>query len=192
MREILLTQNKVTLIDDEDFEYLNRYKWSANKVNRYWYVTARIQKSDGTKKNERMHRLIMNAPTGMLVDHINGDSLDNRKENLRICKTSTNLQNQYVIRGSSRFQGVYWKEKQKKWAANIGKDGKHYYLGIYNFEEDAARAYNQAALLLYQNPKLNQMEKNQCSKSFVQIVKRISEKRTVERVLPMVYVPNAI
>lgn len=92
-----------------------------------------------------MHRVILDAPKGMQVDHINGNKLDNRRENLRLC---THLENRRAYRppsGRSRFRGVYWKGSNQMWCAQIGLPGRRLYLGLYPTEIEAAAAYNRAA-----------------------------------------------
>lgn len=96
-----------------------------------------------------MHRLIMNTPEGMLVDHINHDCLDNRKSNLRICTHAENARNKRPVIGTSKYKGVYWDKTNKKWEAHIrkGKDVK--YLGQFKCEKKAALAYNEKAKELF-------------------------------------------
>ena len=97
-----------------------------------------------------MHRLIMQAIDGQYVDHINGDGLDNRRENLRICTHAQNMQNQMPVRlGTSKYKGVSWDKVAKKWAAHINLDGKPKKLGRFVAEEDAAKAYDSAAIEHY-------------------------------------------
>lgn len=87
----------------------------------------------------------MNPPDGMVIDHINGDKLDNRRQNLRICTSADNAKNQKVqenkIGKTSRYKGVYWHKRANKWMARIGG----MYLGIYHSEIDAALVYNEAS-----------------------------------------------
>src|SRR4051812_25890520 len=99
-----------TLIDEEDYENINKYKWSL---------------SDGyaiSWKNGRMHRFIMNAEKGQIVDHINGNKLDNRKSNLRFVTASQNAQNRPKKEGcSSKYIGVTYNKNEKKWRCNCAK-----------------------------------------------------------------------
>lgn len=96
-----------------------------------------------------MHRFITNAPKELEVDHINGNRLDNRKENLRICTKSQNLRNQHKTCGSSKYKGVSWRVRANKWESRIYVDGKKLFLGLYSDEEDAAKAYDKAAIQHY-------------------------------------------
>jgi hypothetical protein len=110
------------------------------------------------KKTKYLHRLIMNEPVGQSVDHINGDKLDNRRSNLRICSHFGNMRNRKTSTHAgkqSRFKGVYWSASSKKWAATIGvysfekRRSVPTYLGVYLTEEAAALAYNKAASKLF-------------------------------------------
>ncbi len=94
-----------------------------------------------------MHRLITRAPKGKVVDHENGDGLDNRRANLRVCDHRQNRRNHQRPRkgGASRFHGVGWWKRDQKWRAKISVDGRTIHLGYFADEEDAARAYDQAA-----------------------------------------------
>ena len=110
MREIQLTKGKVTIVDDEDFERVNKFKWFIFNG----YVVHSI-KSDDKWTSQSMHRLILNAPEGKQVDHINSDRLDNRKENLRICNRSENQWNRSKQKnGTSGFKGVSFHKAAKK------------------------------------------------------------------------------
>jgi hypothetical protein len=140
MKQIPLTQGKVALVDDEDFEELNQFKWCANKMGKTFYA-ERGYRCSGKSKTELMHRQILNAPSGMEVDHINHNTLDNRRENIRICTLMQNRRNRKrTIGGSSRFKGVSWNKEIKKWTAQIGMNEKIVYLGAFTNEEDAAHA----------------------------------------------------
>jgi hypothetical protein len=143
-RRIKLTQGKCAIVDAEDFEKLNKDKWylfeNKNKSNFY---AARTE----CRKNVFMHRRIMNAPNGAIVDHINRDSLDNRKANLRFV---TNMQNCWnsergFFKGSSKYKGVSLNNRSGKWTAHINHGGKRINLGTFETEIEAANAYDTAA-----------------------------------------------
>lgn len=141
MKTIKLTQNKIALVDDEDFEYLNQFKWLC--ANGYAIRKISI---NGKRKTIWMHRLIMNTPDDMQTDHIHHDPLDNRKENLRICTRQQNGMNRKSNKNStSKYKGVSWKKREKKWQSYIQINGTSKHLGGFKSEEDAALSYNQAA-----------------------------------------------
>jgi len=148
MKEINLTQGQVALVDDEDYEELNKYKWFAHD-NYGWTFYARRtgRKADGKRYLIQMHRVILNAPKDMFVDHIDSNGLNNQRSNLRLC---TNQQNNRHARpysnGSSKFKGVCWHKRIKEWQANIRIDGKLKHIGYFKNEKDAALAYNVKAL----------------------------------------------
>lgn len=127
-KKIPVGHGQFAIVDDEDFELVSKYRWNAKGT--YGYAVT----------NLRMHRLIMNAPAGMFVDHINGDTLDNRRCNLRICTNAENQQNTASRGGTSRYKGVSFNKKSGKWKAAFLANGKCYYLGLWESEEDAARA----------------------------------------------------
>lgn len=152
MKEIPLTQGAIAIVDDEDFEHVSAYKW---RVNRYRYVSYAshsyyIGRTESGRKevgSVLMHRLIMNAPEGVEVDHRNGDGLDNRRANLRLCTVSQNQQNRIQLpRNTSGFRGVTRiKKYANRWQASIG----NLYIGWYATPEAAAHAYDAKARELY-------------------------------------------
>ena len=106
MQKILLARGKVALVDDRDYGYLMQWKWYAHKSYDAFYVRRNIP-VNGKEKDKRMHRIIMCVPKGMFVDHINHNTLDNRRENLRICTQSQNSHNAVLsTRNSSGYKGV--------------------------------------------------------------------------------------
>ncbi len=142
MKEIQLTKGRVTFVDDEDFDWLSQWKWYASSgTNGYFYA---IRPARGTIVF--MHRLILKPEKSQVVDHANHDSLDNRKENIRIC---TNQQNQFnqlpQVGKTSKYKGVSWKETHKKWYVDIKLNGKKTFIGQFDDEVEAARAYNTKA-----------------------------------------------
>lgn len=136
------------LVDDEDFEELSKYKWNFYKNKNILYVKRHI-KINGVSTSLKMHRSIMGLKNNdkLIVDHINHNSLDNRKINLRVCKQSDNCKNKTSHKNSSsKYLGVYFNKNSNKWQSQICTNKKIIYLGIYLIEEDAAKAYNEAAL----------------------------------------------
>lgn len=148
MKEIPLTQGKVAIVDDEDFERLSRYRWHADwsKNTQTWYASRFFRTPDGRKSHIRMHRDIMQPDRGMVVDHRNHDGLDNRRENLRICTQTDNGRNKRRKKpASSRYKGVTFCKYTGRWKAQITVANQNHSLGRYDTEEEAARAYADAA-----------------------------------------------
>jgi hypothetical protein len=136
---IPLTQGKQTIVDDEDFDWLNQWKWYYNDRG---YAVRHMPSNH--KMLLYMHRVIMNTPPDMDTDHINGNGLDNRRANLRVCTTSQNLINHpKQIDNTSGYKGVY--KNHHHWQSIIMKDGKSIYLGTFKTKEISARAYDEAA-----------------------------------------------
>lgn len=152
---IPLTQGFSAVVDECDFDALNAYRWKILKAGKKFYA-ARSKRVSGKRYiTFLMHRVIADALEGELVDHWNGDGLDNRRENLRQCNQSQNQANQIVQGGSSKYKGVHWNQDRQLWHAQIGagvtEDGKQVvkYLGRYESEEDAALAYDRKARELF-------------------------------------------
>lgn len=142
-KEIPLTRGLVALVDADDFERLNNMKWYACGKNGLFYASRMIQ--IGSKRRQvQMHRSIIMLPSCSQVDHRNGNSLDNRKENLRPCTPSQNQANQriYSIPKTSRYKGVRWDSHNSKWTAQIGMNGKTKHIGMFADEVSAAKAYD--------------------------------------------------
>ena len=148
MKKIKLSKGYETTVDDDDFIRLNKISWHYHQKG-YARGCLYLGREGGKQlqKNILMHRLIMGEPKGMMIDHINGDKLDNRKENLRICTNSENMMNQKTYRRNvtSKYKGVHWCKKDKKWKAQIEKNGKGLYLGSFENEINAAKVYNEKA-----------------------------------------------
>jgi hypothetical protein len=148
MKEIPLTNSPlVTIVDDEDYELLATKRWQLNTGGKGVKRNIRV---GGVYFNILMHRVIMNAPAGLLVDHRNRNPLDNRKENLRLATRAQNGQNRAVDAvSSSQFKGVSWFKRLRSWQAYITVNGRQNHLGLFLLEEDAAIAYNNAARELF-------------------------------------------
>jgi hypothetical protein len=136
----------VTLIDEEDYEKIKDYKWYLNGKG-YVVATAYI---NGERHKLRLQRFLMNAPDGFVVDHINRNKLDNRKENLRICTYGENTRNRSNHKGtSSKYKGVSFKKDRGTWRAHLKSYGITYLDKTFKNEEDAAKAYDKVAKEIY-------------------------------------------
>ena len=150
MKPIPLTQGYVTLVDDADYDRLAHYKWRAHVDRRRGQVYA-VRKTHGPHSSRRtvyLHREILGVKySEVKVDHRNGDSLDNRRANLRKCVSGENNANSRKRRDgrSSRFKGVCWHKRDKKFQASIKLHGRTIHLGMFTDEQEAAKAYDQAA-----------------------------------------------
>ncbi len=149
MKQIELTQGKVALVDDKDFEWLSQWKWHAIRLSYCGFTAKRTCYFCGQQKQVFMHRIITNAPTNMVVDHKNHNTLDNQRHNLRVCTKMQNQHNRKKQEGSSKYKGVYWYNSTKKWCAAIKSNNKRTYLGYFDNEMEAAKAYDVAAKKLH-------------------------------------------
>lgn len=170
---IALTQNKVAVVDAEDFEWLSKFKWHAHKRGRTWYARRTVE-SEGSRKTEFMHRAILGHHgydlTAGEVDHINGDGLDNRKANLQILSHAENIRKSRTqLNNKSGFRGVSWNKRDHRWQVFIEVDNIRKYLGSFRTKIAAALAYDKAAkkyygefaALNFPNNHKNQMQLNQ-------------------------------
>ncbi len=140
-KQIPLTQDKFTVVDDDVYQWASKHKWCAHRDRGVFYA---IRKERGNIV--RLHREIMKASDGVHVDHISGDGLDNRRGNLRLCTHAENQRNRgSQSNNTSGFKGVSWNKSSGKWMAKIKVDGKAVHLGYFASKEDAARAYDTAA-----------------------------------------------
>jgi hypothetical protein len=146
MKYIELTKGKCAIVDDEDFDRVNQFKWKFDGyANRIKWVS-----SEKRYVCVYMHRFIINTPAGFDTDHINGDKLDNRKSNLRAVSHSVNLQNRrHSRKNTSGYRGVCWDKSRNKWMAFINYRNKHITLGRFDDIIEAAKAYNKSAKELY-------------------------------------------
>jgi hypothetical protein len=159
MKEIQITQGKVALVDDEDFNWLSEHKWCAlnlakkNQTPRWYVVYSRAIPGgghNGKKELVYMHRLIMGIAKGdsKKIDHKDHDPFNNQKNNLRVCDHSQNMRNR-SSHGSSKYLGVSWDNSSNKWRAQITSYGNSKFLGCFVIEEDAAKCYNEYAERLH-------------------------------------------
>jgi len=149
MKTIPLTRDKVALVDDEDYDYLNQYKWYANKVGHTYYAMREGSMSDSKRRRGiLMHRIILDTPDGVMTDHINRNGLDNRKANLRLCTSSENAKHRRVLSNSKTgIKGVGLRKNRKsRYVVLLYVNDKSLYIGCYKTIEAAAKAYDTAAL----------------------------------------------
>lgn len=148
MNYIELSRNRKSLVDSVMFAELSQFNWFFD--GKY---ACRSSWNKETKKETKvyMHRQILDVKKGGIVDHINNDKLDNRKENLRIVTAQENCMNQSVQlkRKHSKYKGVSYDKSRDKWIAYCKKDGKMYNLGRFVLEIEAAEAYNRKAIELF-------------------------------------------
>lgn len=153
MKEIPLTQGKIALVDDQDYDELMKYKWCADKVREKWYATRGVwDPMTKTTRKVRMHQVIMKDAYNehrQYTDHINTDTLDNRRCNLRVCTNSENMRNCRKKNNTSGYHGVSWDKSKKKWVAQIGFQWLHIFIGRYNDIKEAGRAVDKKAKELY-------------------------------------------
>lgn len=145
--EIPLTRGMKALVSIEDLPVVSPFKWQARGVvgsGSFRAISNRLV--DGSMKPLHMSRLILQAPVELVVDHISGDTLDNRRTNLRLCTLSQNSRNKRKKQGtSSRYKGVTFHKQSGKWAAVLKSSGKNFNLGLFKTQEEAAVAYDNAA-----------------------------------------------
>lgn len=149
MKEIKLSRNKIAIVDDEDFEYLSLHKWHVQSKNEINFYAARAKIENGKQVFVFMHREIVKCDQQYVVDHIDGNSLNNIKENLRICTKQQNSCNRRIHKtNSTGYKGVYI-HKSGRIAAKITYLGKQYHLGYFDDAKIAHEAYCKAAIKLH-------------------------------------------
>lgn len=145
MAVLALSNGGEALIDDADLELVSATEWRRFTVaGEYHYAATR------GKAPMLLHRWLMLPPPGFVVDHINGNTLDNRRQNLRVCTHAENMRNKRTASNSQhKYKGV--SRSKKRWAAQIGssRSGKRTFIGLFKTQEEAAAAYDIAAVLRY-------------------------------------------
>ena len=144
IRYIPLTRRMVAIVDAADYEWLSRHRWFAKGRQGKYYAGRSVR-----GKIIMMHREIMKAPPGMVVDHIDGSGLHNCRRNMRVCTRQQNLCNTRPRGGRSQYKGVRWETRRNKWVAEITCKGKRYHLGYFHDEIEAAKAYDRKARELF-------------------------------------------
>lgn len=155
---IELSNNKVAIVDDNVFDSLSVYKWSFN--GRYAHRSKWLK--GGKTKHFYMHRDIMSPPDGYDTDHVNGNKLDNRKCNLRVCTRSQNNANMgKPSHNTSGYRGVSWDKRANKWLAKLTCDSKAILSKHFDNKMDAVNAYNLAMINVFGSfAKLNNIKEN--------------------------------
>lgn len=146
-----LTQGCYAMVDEEDFRKICQHNWFVTRSGCNLYASTWTGTDDRGKRIAlRMHRAIMNPPAGYVVDHINGDGLDNRKCNLRLVTHTENCFNQRVASNNkSGYKGVSYHRRDEKWGAKITVRTQPVWLGYFQTAVEAAKAYNEAAIKHY-------------------------------------------
>lgn len=145
---IPLTRGQFAIVDDDDFEWLSQWKWCYHPT-RHGYALRGVKTPERKTKLIYMHNVIMSPPVDFVVDHKNLNSLDNQRDNLRLATHSQNSANRTSSGGSSAYKGVSWRKSRRRWRSSVTVNKKSIDLGVYRNEEDAARAYDAAALLYF-------------------------------------------
>lgn len=143
MKLINLTRGKIAIVDDEDFEFLDQWKWCVDGKGYAVRHQSKSEYKNGIRKMVKMHTIINKTPTGSQTDHINRNRLDNRKENLRTVNASQNQHNTKVSSvNTSGFKGVYWDKKYKRWCARAWFMGKSIFGGGFKNKLEAVKSYD--------------------------------------------------
>ena len=147
-RLIPLTQRKYAIVDPDDYYWLSKHKWTTSRVfTKFYAVRSELCKTSGKRKTYRMQREVAHTPEGLECDHINSNSLDNRKANLRSATRQQNCWNssKRKPRSLSKYKGVSRKKRGQPWKAILTVNGKKIYLGCFDNQKQAAKAYDAAA-----------------------------------------------
>jgi hypothetical protein len=148
MKEVELSQGKMALVDDEDYDNVIKHVWSVSRARNTWYAVTTIYYGD-LKTSISLHRFILAPPDDAIVDHRDRNGLNCQRRNMRLATLSQSMMNRYVPQSEhgTGFRGI---EKNKnKWTARIRADNERTNLGTYDTPEEAARAYDRAAMELH-------------------------------------------
>ncbi len=148
MKKIKLTRGKYALVDDEDFDWLNQWKWRYHSNG---YAARSLKRIEGKRPLEYMHRVVLGVRKGQETDHINRNRLDNQRSNLRFSDRVKNMHN-IGLRpwNKSGFAGVWWHKQTQKWATTTRVKYKRVWLGLFKSKEEAAEVYKNAVERLYE------------------------------------------
>jgi hypothetical protein len=153
MKEIKLTQNQIAFVDDEDYDFLLQWKWCSyfSPITKTYYAIRNSRINEKIKRiNIYMHREIMETNKILFCDHINHDTLNNQKYNLRNCIFINNMQNKKLYKNSTTlYKGVIFDKETGKYRSRIGIDNRKIHIGRFSSAIDAAMAYDKKAIELY-------------------------------------------
>ncbi len=152
MKEIKLTKGYVTLVDDEDYDYLSNFKWhvACKKRKSITLYAQRCSRLNGKIKKHMLHNIIMKPPFGYQVDHIDRNGLNNIKSNLRICTVNENCRNVSKYNNkTSIYKGVSFVARRRRWLAKIKINKKVIEIGKFKNEMEAGMAYDFVAKILF-------------------------------------------
>ena len=186
MKVIPLTRGKYAIVDDEDYERLMEHSWAwvpaTGSLSSTGYAVRKGNKKRGEPRTIQMHREIMHAKKGIIIDHVNRDSLDNRKTNLRYANTQKNAFNRTkpIMKCTSRYKGVLQRKNSTVWQARLKYNNRHVELGTYDTEEKAAAVYNFASRIFFgryrhENPNIEELSLNEQRRIFEKARRYISK-----------------
>lgn len=141
-----------TIIDSKNIKKISKFKWYSYKKHHTCYVYSNEQHI-GSYRLRFLHRFLINAPKDFIVDHINGNGLDNRECNLRLCNASENARARHNKESgtTSKYKGVHWSKQDKAWISAISYENKRYHIGLFKRELHAAIAYNVIAKFMFKH-----------------------------------------
>ena len=144
--EIALSKGGVALVDEADHEKVRAYRWWRDRKG---YATTKVTIVPMKSHSLLMHRLIMDAPPGIYVDHIDHDPLNNTRANLRLATNSQNQANKRKVLAASGYKGVWFNKQSGRWSATVMCKKKRYYLGLHDTPEQESAAYAKEAERLF-------------------------------------------
>jgi len=139
--QLPLSKGRVALVDDSDFDTLAQYAWHINGAG-YAVGSVRV---NGARKRVYLHRYLLDAQPGQIVDHIDGDPLNNTRANLRLVTRAQNQWNRKAQQNASGYKGVSWHRLNQKYYARIQVHNRRHFLGYFETAQEAADAYDAAA-----------------------------------------------